>query len=149
MKLKDNIDQRMFNLALFNKGNSTCKRRQIGVTICTQNEEMVEASNAPIYHKCINSCLRTKYKTGKRLDLCPAIHAEAKAIAFAAYYGYSLKGATLYTTDCIPCKDCSNLILISGITRIVVGDLHFYDELSKHILYNSGIRLEDIEGAYL
>ena len=149
MKPKDDIDIRMFNLALFNKGKSTCKRRQIGVVISTRREEIIEASNAPLYHKCISECLRSKQKTGKRLDLCPAIHAEANAIALASYYGYSLKAATLYTTDCIPCKDCSNLILIAGITRIVVGDLHFYDELSKHILYNSNVRLEDIEGARL
>jgi len=47
MKPKDDIDIRMFNLALFNKGKSTCKRRQIGVVISTRREEIIEASNAP------------------------------------------------------------------------------------------------------
>ena len=46
------------------------------------------------------------------------IHAEANAIAFAAKYGISTEGATLYVTSS-PCYDCAKLIVNSGITEVV------------------------------
>lgn len=46
------------------------------------------------------------------------IHAEMNAILKAARHGYAVSGATLYLT-LSPCKECSKLILQSGVKRVV------------------------------
>lgn len=46
------------------------------------------------------------------------VHAEANAVANAAYEGVSLKDTTLYIT-CIPCGPCLNLVYQAGIKEIV------------------------------
>jgi deoxycytidylate deaminase len=51
-------------------------------------------------------------------EACVSVHAEANAIAFAARHGVALEGATLYTTYS-PCVSCAQLIINSGITKVV------------------------------
>ena len=46
------------------------------------------------------------------------IHAEANAILKCAKWGNSCNGSTMYLTHS-PCKECSKLILQSGISRVV------------------------------
>jgi dCMP deaminase len=46
------------------------------------------------------------------------VHAEMNAILKAARHGYAVSGATLYLT-LSPCKECSKLILQSGVKRVV------------------------------
>ena len=46
------------------------------------------------------------------------IHAEMNAIAFAAKYGISIDGCSLYVTMA-PCPDCAKLIVQSGIKEII------------------------------
>lgn len=45
------------------------------------------------------------------------VHAEANAIAHAAQFGISLRGARIYSTM-FPCFDCAKLIVASGIEQI-------------------------------
>jgi deoxycytidylate deaminase len=139
-------DKTLFSMAVSAKENSNCSRRKVGVAIRTKHGNIAAEGYNLSYILC-EPCPRTV--SGKGLDMCPAIHAEAMAIARCVKRGFKLKDATLYTSDIIPCKDCSNLIVVAGITRIVCRELTFYDELSKDILYTAGIKLEDIEGGYL
>ena len=46
------------------------------------------------------------------------IHAEMNAIAFAAKYGISIEGCSLYVTMA-PCPDCAKLIVQSGIKEVI------------------------------
>ena len=55
------------------------------------------------------------------------LHAEANAILKVAKSTNNCHGATLYLTHS-PCKDCSKLILQSGIKRVVYR--HDYKDLS-------------------
>lgn len=50
-----------------------------------------------------------------------AIHAETNAIAYAARYGLSTRGADLFVTVS-PCAKCTDLIIASGVGRV------FYDQ---------------------
>ncbi len=70
--------------------------------------------------------------------MCRAAHAEQNAINFAARYGISIEGATLYTT-CYPCSWCAKSIINAGIVRVVYAD-DYPDPLAKEIL--SSIRVE-------
>jgi dCMP deaminase len=46
------------------------------------------------------------------------IHAESNAIGWAARYGISTEGTTLYTTVS-PCINCAKLIITAGIKEVV------------------------------
>lgn len=46
-----------------------------------------------------------------------ATHAEANALAFAARYGVSTEGASLFVTVS-PCADCSRLLIAAGIKAV-------------------------------
>lgn len=72
-----------------------------------------------------------------------AIHAEANAVAFAAKHGVSLEGATVYITHS-PCFSCAQLMINSGIVRIVYS--HLYRDTSPlELLAEAGITVEQIE----
>lgn len=76
---------------------------------------------------------RLGYDSGKGLELCPAVHAEANCIAQAARLGIKTYGCSLYLTCGIPCKDCLSLIINAGIQEVVVTSMHYYDELTPFI----------------
>lgn len=67
------------------------------------------------------------------------LHAEANAILKCARYGNSCDGATLYLTMS-PCKECSKLILQSGINRVVYGE-DYRDDSGLKFLKESGIEI--------
>jgi dCMP deaminase len=57
-------------------------------------------------------------KSGKRLDLCRAVHAEANCFLMAARHGIALADGTLYTTN-TPCNLCAPMVINAGIIRVV------------------------------
>ena len=67
------------------------------------------------------------------------IHGEANAILKCARRGQSCDGATLYLTHS-PCKDCSKLILQSGIKRLVYLD-EYRDRSGLDFLEKTGIEI--------
>lgn len=79
------------------------------------------------------------YKSGEGLELCVAGHAERNALINAARNGIRTKGATLYVTTGIPCKDCLIEIINAGIREIVVVSLKTYDDQSMYLVSNSDI----------
>ena len=71
------------------------------------------------------------------------LHAEANAILKCAKYGDSCEGSTLYLTHS-PCKDCSKLILQSGIKRVVYLE-PYKDPTGIDFLDKSGINIEQFK----
>lgn len=80
-----------------------------------------------------------KAKSGQRLDLCPAGHAEANIVHQAAREGISTKGGELYCWCGLPCKNCCIAIVNSGISTIVCLEGSSYDRLSEYIIKESGM----------
>ena len=70
------------------------------------------------------------------------LHAEANAILKLAGSTQSAKGATLYLT-LSPCKECSKLVLQSGITRLVYLD-EYSDDEGINFLKNHNIEVQQI-----
>ncbi|MFM7667967.1 MAG: deoxycytidylate deaminase [Bacteroidota bacterium] len=71
------------------------------------------------------------------------LHAEANAILKVAKSTNNCLGATLYLT-LSPCKDCSKLVIQSGITRVVFQ--HGYkDPEGVNFLKSAGVLVEQIE----
>jgi deoxycytidylate deaminase len=137
--------QELFDLACKVSNLSTCSRRKVGCVLRVDHNIVTAANTSPNFHLCY----RENSKPGDDLNKCPAIHAEALAIAIAASRGFKTERGILYTSNIIPCKDCANLIVAAGIRRVVCGEFIFYDELSKAIFLNSGVELTDMEGAIL
>lgn len=70
------------------------------------------------------------------------LHAEANAILKLASSTQSAKGATLYLT-LSPCKECSKLILQSGIKRLVYID-QYSDTEGLKFLENAQVEVLQI-----
>jgi deoxycytidylate deaminase len=80
--------------------------------------------------------------SGQRLDLCSCAHAERNAVANAAMSGVSIRGATMFCWCCVPCHECTTVILNSGISEVVC---HYADEdyspSSKDLFRLAGVKL--------
>ena len=70
------------------------------------------------------------------------LHAEANAILKVAKSTNNCSGATLYLTHS-PCRDCSKLILQSGISRLVYQE-EYKDKTGLQFLEESGLEILQI-----
>ena len=74
------------------------------------------------------------------------LHAEANAILKVAKSTHNCQGATLYMT-LSPCKDCSKLVVQSGINRIVFID-GYKDQSGVDFLVEAGVEIVQIEDPF-
>ena len=129
------LDDYFMEIAHVVAGRSTCLHRQVGAVL-VQGKQIVSTgyNGAPSGHPhCLDiGCARQGVPSGQRSELCRAAHAEQNAINFAARYGISIEGATLYTTH-YPCSWCAKSIVNAGIVRVIY-DEDYPDPLSKEIL---------------
>ena len=116
---------------------SHCDRKKVGALIVKNGMIISDGYNGTPsgYDNCCeNETWETHWYT---------IHAEANAILKCARHGHSCDGSTLYQTHS-PCKECSKLILQSGITRLVYIE-DYKDLEGVEFLINSGVKVEKIE----
>lgn len=71
------------------------------------------------------------------------LHAEANAILKVAQSTHNCNGATLYLT-LSPCKECSKLVVQSGIERVVYM-MQYKDDSGIRFLRDAGIEIVQIE----
>lgn len=105
---------------------ATCNRLSVGAVIVKEGKVIATGYNSAPYGKptCKEvGCLHDKNGRCKR-----TLHAEAAAIISCS----DCKDATIYVTH-YPCETCANLILGSGIKRIVYLN-HYDNEISEEIL---------------
>lgn len=116
---------------------SHCKRKQVGAIIVKDNTIIADGYNGTptgFENECEDEQGNTKWYV---------LHAEANAILKVARTTNNADGATLYLTHS-PCKDCSKLILQSGIKRLVYN--HAYkDRSGLDFLYQAGLEIDQIE----
>jgi len=93
------------------------------------------------------------YKSGEGLEWCPAAHAEANAVFQAARLGINVVGAKIYMTCGVPCINCMNAIIQSGIRFIICDNLNLYNGTNEQTwdwyLNNVDIIIRDTNGNYL
>jgi dCMP deaminase len=140
-------DTYFFNILQEVRKRSTCLRAQDAALIVRGLQIISTGYNgAPsgLPHCDEVGCIREKLgiPSGQRQELCRGAHAESNAIAYAARYGISVEGATLYCTR-YPCAYCSKVIVNSGIARVVYLE-DYPDSLSEEML--SGIEVVKYEG---
>jgi len=157
-------DSHFMRVASFYGRDANCFSRKIGAVIVKKDEFGVPyivscgRNGPPIgYPHCDtrnpNSepiCPRQLmgYKSGDGTQHCPAVHAEANAILFAAREGKAVDGGTVYCSCPTPCRDCTLKIIQSGIKEVVVTDIVEYqqDGIKSIDLFNKcGVVLRKID----
>lgn len=108
---------------------SGCLRAAVGCIITRDNRILSSAYNGP--PKGQEPCNKKNCNLDESCKR--AVHAEANAIAFAAKNGIALNNGTLY---CIyaPCLSCAQLIVPTGITKIIYEKEYRTDEGIKFLL---------------
>jgi dCMP deaminase len=115
---------------------SYCKRKKVGALIVKDRMIISDGYNGtPSGFE--NNCEDKNGKTNWFV-----LHAEANAILKIASSTQSCKGATLYITMS-PCKECSKLILQSGIEKVVYM-AGYSDDSGLQFLKNAGIEILNI-----
>lgn len=159
-------DKYFYNICEAVASNSKCLSRQIGAIIVrdrsivstgyngpargvphcptrlgdmTLLDELTSSKNFLEPNRCPRSSLG--YKSGEGLHLCIAAHAEANAIVNAARLGVSICNCEMYLNTQVPCKNCMDLIINSGIFRVTCTDKAPYDALGKWKADNAGIEI--------
>ncbi|MEA4978205.1 MAG: cytidine/deoxycytidylate deaminase family protein [Methanomassiliicoccaceae archaeon] len=135
-------DEYFMSMAKLVATRSTCIRRQVGAVVVKEKRVLSTGYNgAPKGSRhceelgCIREILDVP--SGTRHELCRGVHAEQNAVVQAAYFGVSVKDASIYTTT-YPCSMCAKIIINAGITEIVYGE-GYPDNLSKDLLEESGL----------
>jgi dCMP deaminase len=143
-----NKNQYFMNMAIYASERSTCLRRKVGAVLVRDGMVFSTGYNgAPkgLAHCKDVGCIRERMgiKSGERLDLCRAAHAEANAIVQAAMLGASTKGASMYCT-LLPCPMCACLVINSGIVKVFYIE-GYPESLGYTMLINAGISVMQME----
>lgn len=112
---------------------SYCQRKQVGALIVKDRMIISDGYNGTP-SGFDNCCEDENGKTQWYV-----LHAEANAILKLTSSTQSAKGATLYIT-LSPCKECSKLILQSGISKVVYIN-EYSDNEGIDFLKNNGIKI--------
>ena len=124
------LDTVFINIAKEVSTLSYCVRAKVGCVIVKDGNIISFGYNGTpsgmdnCCEESIDSKLVTKFEV---------LHAESNSILKAAKTGFSTEGATMYCT-LSPCRDCSKLILQSGIKKVVYLELFYRDEGSVEFL---------------
>jgi len=141
-------DEYFMQMAKLAATRSTCLRRKVGAVIVKDSHVLSTGYNGSprgVSHCEEKGCLRVlmNVPSGTRHELCRGVHAEQNAVTQAAYFGTSVKDATIYTTT-FPCSLCAKILINSGIKEIVYNE-GYMDDLSKDILEETDIVIRHID----
>jgi dCMP deaminase len=112
---------------------SHCTRKQVGALIVRDGMIVADGFNGTP-SGFPNACETSEGETHWYV-----LHAEANAITKLARSSHGSQGATLYITMS-PCRDCSKLILQSGIIRVVYQNA-YKDREGLEFLEKAGVAL--------
>jgi dCMP deaminase len=119
---------------------SHCSRKQVGAIIVKDGMIISDGYNGTPsgFDNCCES------DTGETHWY--VLHAEANAILKVAKSTHNCNGATLYLT-LSPCKDCSKLVVQSGIDKVVFMKL-YKDDSGVKFLESAGVEIVQIDNPF-
>jgi len=119
---------------------SHCKRKQVGALIVKDRMIISDGYNGTpsgFDNDCEDDNGDTRWYV---------LHAEANAITKVAHSTHNCNGGTLYLT-LSPCKECSKLVVQSGIEKVVFMDL-YKDDSGISFLESAGVEVVQIENPF-
>jgi len=120
------------DLAVSVSKQGTCPRAGVGAVIVRDDRVLSLGFNgSPRYTPHCKDAGCWIEKRGETVSCVRSVHAEANAIANAAYMGVSTKGGYIFTTH-YPCVNCLKLIINAGISQIFY-EIPYDDEASKRM----------------
>lgn len=142
------LDEYFLKIASVVAERSTCRRHHMGAIAVRDKHILSTGYNgaAAGLKDCLElGCLRDELgiKSGTRVEICRAIHAEQNAIIQAALHGVSLEGATMYCTH-TPCVLCAKMMVNARIARSVSFGKYIDDEFIK-LFEEAGIEVDILE----
>ena len=131
------LDETYMRMAEEWSKQSHCERAQVGALIV--KDKMIISDGYNGTPSGFDNCCEDK----NQKTYWYVLHAEANAILKTAKSNHNCSGATLYLTMS-PCKDCSKLILQSGIKRVVYIK-NYKDNSGINFLKKAGVEVKQIE----
>ena len=125
------LDSVFANIAKEISTLSHCVRAKVG-SVLVKNGNIISMGYNGMPSGMENCCEDT-LDDGSLLTKSEVLHAESNALLKAAKMGLSTEGTTMYCT-LSPCKDCSKLIMQSGVKRVVYLELFSRDNGSVDFL---------------
>jgi dCMP deaminase len=143
--VRPEIDEYFLKIAAVIGERATCQRHHIGAVAVGDKHILATGYNgAPSgLHDCLElGCLRNALgiPSGKRAEVCRAVHAEQNVIIQAALHGISIKGSTIYCTHS-PCVLCAKMLVNAQIKRFVSFGRYDDDEFLT-LFKEAGIEFE-------
>jgi dCMP deaminase len=135
---RPSVHQTLMNIAEIWAKRSTCRRTQVGAVLARDGRTLASGYNGVPAGMPHCHCLPAGDPNSR--PCLDSVHAEANAIAFAARYGISTAGATLYVTV-LPCKTCAALVVNSGI-KLVIGRRTYRDPAGVELLEAAGVSVK-------
>ena len=132
---RPNINEYFLKIASVVAERSTCLRHHIGAVAVRDKHILSTGYNgAPSgLNDCLElGCLRDELniKSGRRHEICRAIHAEQNVIIQAALHGITLSGAPVYCTHS-PCILCAKMLVNARIKKFVTFGKYADDSFKK------------------
>jgi dCMP deaminase len=129
---RPDIDEYFLKIAMVIAERATCVRHHIGSVAVADKHILATGYNgAPSgLPDCLElGCLRDQLgiPSGKRHEICRAVHAEQNVIIQAALHGVSIRGSTIYCTHS-PCVLCAKMLVNAQIERFVSVGRYSDDE---------------------
>lgn len=125
VQVRPTLEATMLTVAKTLSQRGTCPRRRVGAVITDEHGRVMSTgvNGAPVgqRHCTDEPCPGAFQRSGEKLDLCEAVHAEANALLFCDDV---MRARTIFSTVS-PCGDCVKLLLNTGITRV-----YFLEEYS-------------------
>ena len=127
--------------------NSGCCKVAVGSCIKLKDKKLsVYGANITLPVSCRkNGCRRIELygedsKNHRLPSDCRSLHSEVTAIAEAARFGLSLRGATIFVTR-YPCEACARAIVQSGISTVYYGRQQVIPEEAQKIFDAGGVKV--------
>jgi dCMP deaminase len=140
------IDLAYIKMAAIWSELSTASRKKVGALIVKNNTIISDGFNGTpsgFENECEYVVHNEDGSFKEYLTKWYVLHAESNALAKVAKSTQSCDGATLYIT-LSPCRDCSKLILQSGIKRVVYSE-EYRDLDGLEFLRRAGVEVKKID----
>lgn len=140
-------DEYFINIVEIVGSRSTCDRGRPGCIIVKDKRILATGyAGSPVGQPHCDDIGHEMQKAidedGKISEHCVrTLHAEVNAIAYAAKFGVSIDGSTLYVKF-TPCYTCAKMVINAGIKRVVAKVKYHAGNKTVKLFRQAGVKLE-------